>query len=150
MKRHYPEQPVVGVGAVIFQGDAVLLVRRGKEPARGQWTLPGGAVEVGETLQEALLRELAEETGLAVEVVGVSAVLERIFRDEAGAVTYHYILVDYLCRWLSGEPQAASDITAACFVPPAQLLHYHLVAHTAAVITRAREQLRTGAALPLL
>jgi len=141
---------VVGVGAVIFKADAVLLVRRGQEPALGQWTLPGGAVEVGETLTEALLRELAEETGLMVDVLGVSAVFERIFRDEAGAVAYHYVLVDFLCRWLSGEPRASSDITAARFVAPGHLADYNLVAHTAAVIARAREQLHTGSALPLL
>ncbi len=147
MKRHYPEQPVIGVGAVIFRQDAVLLVRRGQEPARGSWTLPGGAVEVGETLRAALIRELAEETGLAVEVLGVSAVLERIFRDDGGAVAYHYVLVDFLCRWVGGEPRAASDITAARFVPLAELSDYPLVEQTAAVIARAREQLRDGSAL---
>ena len=84
MKRHYPDQPIVGVGAVVFRDDEVLLVRRGKEPANGEWSLPGGAVEVGETLEEALRRELREETGIEVEILGLSAVLERIFPDAEG------------------------------------------------------------------
>ena len=81
MKRHYPDGPVVGVGAVIFRGEEVLLVRRGQEPALGSWSLPGGVVELGESLGEAMVREVQEETGLAVEVLGITAVLERVFRD---------------------------------------------------------------------
>ena len=84
MKRLYPDQPIVGVGGIVFKGDEVLLVRRGKEPALGEWSLPGGAVEVGETLEEALHRELQEETGIEVEILGLSAFLERIFPDAAG------------------------------------------------------------------
>ncbi|OPX19242.1 MAG: hypothetical protein BZ151_10310 [Desulfobacca sp. 4484_104] len=104
MKRHYPDQPIIGVGAIIFKDATVLLVRRGQEPAKGAWSLPGGAVEVGETLEAALVREVMEETALTVEVLGITAVLERIYRDGQGQVPYHYVLIDYLCRYLSGYP----------------------------------------------
>lgn len=148
MKRHYPDQPVVGVGAVIFRDDAVILVRRGQEPALGAWSLPGGAVEVGETLEAALVRELAEEIGLTVEVLGITAVLERIYRDPAGGVAYHYVLIDYVCRYLSGPLRVGSDITAARFVPLAELDMYQLPPDTAAVIRRAWDQQRQGGFLP--
>jgi ADP-ribose pyrophosphatase YjhB (NUDIX family) len=150
MKRHYPEQPVVGVGAVLFRGEEVLLVRRGQEPARGAWSLPGGLVELGETLEEALRRELREETGLTVKVLGVSAVLERIYRDPDGGIPYHYVLVDFLCDGQGGELRPGSDITAARFVPLTELAGLELPEFTAGVIRRAVEQRRTGNFLPLL
>jgi 8-oxo-dGTP diphosphatase len=150
IKRHYPEQPLAGVGAVIFKGEEVLLVRRGQEPARGEWSLPGGLVELGETLSAAVTREIAEETGLTVRLLGIAAVLERIFPDEAGAIAYHYILIDYLCDYLSGEPQAGSDITAAKFVALADLDRFDLPKFTCDVIRRAWEQKRQGTYLPLL
>jgi 8-oxo-dGTP diphosphatase len=150
MKRKYPDRPLVGVGAVIFKGEEVLLVRRGQEPARGSWSLPGGLVELGETLEEAVRRELAEETGLRVAILGVAAVLERIYRDEEGGIPYHYVLVDFLCDWAGGEPAPGSDITAARFVSPADLPQYDLPALTAQVIRRAREQKRRGSFLPLM
>jgi 8-oxo-dGTP diphosphatase len=150
MRRRYPEQPLVGVGAVVFRGNKVLLVRRGQEPARDSWSLPGGLVELGETLEEAISRELAEETGLRVVILGVAAVLERIFRDEAGGIPYHYVLVDFLCDWAGGELAPGSDITAAQFVAPGDLAKFDLPAFTADVIRRAREQKRQGSFLPLL
>jgi ADP-ribose pyrophosphatase YjhB (NUDIX family) len=150
MKRHYPDQPLVGVGAVIFRGEEVLLVRRGQEPARNEWSLPGGLVELGETLTAALTREIAEETGLTVRPLGVCAVLSRIFPDPAGRIAYHYVLIDYLCDYLEGEPRPASDITAARFTPLAELPSFHLTEATAAVIRRAWEQKRQGASLPLI
>ena len=107
MKRHYPDQPLVGVGAVIFRGEEVLLVRRGQEPARDEWSLPGGLVELGETLTAALTREIAEETGLTVRPLGISAVLQRIFPDAAGRIAYHYILVDYLSLLPKATPLTA-------------------------------------------
>lgn len=148
--RRYPNQPVVGVGAVVWHEDAVLLVRRAQEPAQGQWSLPGGTVEVGETLVEALQRELREETGIEVEVLGLTAVLDRIFPDPEGRVQYHYVLVDFLCRYASGVPRAASDISALAFVPLSELDRYHLPPRTRAVINRAWDQWREGGALPLL
>ena len=150
MKRYYPEQPVVGVGAVVFRRDEVLLVRRGQEPARDAWSLPGGLVELGETLEEALRRELQEETGLTAKVLGISAVLERIYRDPDGGIPYHYVLVDFLCDYEAGELKAGSDITAARFVPLTDLESFDLPSFTAVVIRRAAEQRCTGTCLPLL
>lgn len=150
MKRHYPEQPLVGVGAVIFRGEEVLLVRRGQEPQKGAWSLPGGLVEVGERLPEALLREVREETGLTVRILGITAVVERIYRDGAGGVPYHYVLVDFACEHVAGNPRPASDITAARFVTLAELDGLELPALTAQVIRRAMLQRAAGAFLPLL
>jgi ADP-ribose pyrophosphatase YjhB (NUDIX family) len=150
MKRHYPDQPLVGVGAVIFRGQEVLLVLRGQEPARGVWSLPGGLVELGETLEEALARELAEEVGISVQILGVTAVLTRIYRDPQGGVPYHYVLVDFLCDYGDGELRPASDITAARFTPLAELDGFDLPEFTARVIKRAWEQKVHGGVLSII
>jgi 8-oxo-dGTP diphosphatase len=149
IKRHYPQQPLVGVGAVVFRGDEVLLVRRGQEPALGSWSLPGGLVELGETLAAAIKRELAEETGLTVTLLGIAAVAERIFPDPDGRIAYHYVLVDYLCDYLGGELSPGSDITAARFVDLSDLPGFDLPQFTADVIRRAWEQKQQGSCLPL-
>ncbi len=150
IKRYYPDQPLVGVGAVVFKDAEVLLVRRGQEPAINSWSLPGGLVELGETLTAAIHRELAEETGLSVTLLGVSAVLERVFPDPDGRIAYHYVLVDYLCDYLDGELTAGSDITAAQFVPVSELPGFDLPQFTADVIRRAWEQKRQQTYLPLI
>ena len=150
IQRHYPEQPLTGVGAVIFKGEEVLLVRRGQEPARGAWSLPGGLVELGETLTAAIHREIAEETGLSVQISGISAVLERIFPDEAGKIAYHYVLIDYLCEYLEGELKPGSDITAAQFAAWPDLPRFDLPKFTLEVIHRAWGQRRQGTFLPLI
>ena len=150
MKRHFPDQPLVGVGAVVFKGDEVLLVRRGQEPALGSWSLPGGLVELGETLAAAIKRELVEETGLTVTLLGISAVAERIFPDPDGRIAYHYVLLDYLCDYAGGELTPGSDITAARFVALSDLAAFDLPQFTADVIRRAWEQKRQGTALPLI
>ena len=139
----------MGVGAVVFRGGEVLLVRRGQEPALGSWSLPGGLVELGETLEAAIQRELAEETGLSVTLLGVSAVVERIFPDPEGRIAYHYVLVDYLCDYLGGELSPGSDITATRFVPVGELAGFDLPQFTADVIRRAWEQKQQGSGLPL-
>jgi len=140
---------LVGVGAVIFRGEEVLLVRRGQEPSQGDWSLPGGLVELGETLTAAIQRELAEETGLRVRILGIAAVLERLFPDAAGKIAYHYVLIDYLCEYLEGELKPGSDITAARFVALADLDRFELPQLTLKVIRRAWEQFRLGTCLPL-
>lgn len=150
MKRLYPGQPLAGVGAVIFRGEEVLLVCRGREPARGEWSLPGGVVELGETLTAAIQREIQEETGLRVQVLGITAVLERIFPDAAGKIAYHYVLIDYLCEYLEGELQPGSDITAAQFAAASDLGRFDLPTFTLEVIRRAWEQKQHGTYLPLL
>jgi 8-oxo-dGTP diphosphatase len=150
MKRQYPDQPLVGVGAVIFKDEEVLLVRRGQEPARGAWSLPGGLVELGETLTAAITREIAEETGVTVKILGVSAVLERIFPDTGGKIAYHYVLIDYACEYLEGELQPGSDVTAAQFAALTDLECFDLPQFTLEVIRRAQAQQRQGTLLPLL
>ena len=140
----------MGVGAVIFKGEEVLLVRRGQEPAKDAWSLPGGLVELGETLTAAITREIAEETGVMVKILGVSTVLERIFPDTAGKIAYHYVLIDYACDYLEGVLQPGSDITAAQFVALTDLDRFDPPQFTLEVIRRAWEQKRQGAFLPLL
>lgn len=150
MKRLYPEQPIVGVGAIVFRGDEVLLVRRGQEPGYGEWSLPGGAVEVGETLEEAVRRELLEETGIEMEILGVSAVLERIFPDAAGEIRHHYVLVDFLCRYFNGDPEPNSDILELCFTPLPSLERFQLPSQAREIILRGHSQLNNSKYLPLV
>jgi ADP-ribose pyrophosphatase YjhB (NUDIX family) len=137
--RIYPDRPFAGVGAVIVRDGKVVLVQRGVEPLKGQWSLPGGAVELGETLAECVTREMREETGLDVEVGPVIEVFDRITRDDDGRVLYHYVLVDYLCWARGGELRAASDVDAAVFVDPRELESYRLTEKATAVIERALE-----------
>lgn len=150
MKRQYPDQPIVGVAGIVFQGEEVVLIRRGQEPGRGEWSLPGGAVEVGETLEAALRREVWEETGLQVDILGLTAVVNRIVKDQAGTVTYHYILLDFLCQVGAGQPRSGSDSAAVILIPYSQLATLGLARQTAAVIQQARQQLAAGAHLPPL
>ena len=130
---------MISVGAVMIDGQRVLLVQRGHEPLKGDWSLPGGVVEIGETLEAALVREVREETSLDVEVGPVVEVLERISRDADGGVEYHYVIVDYLCRPLGGSLASASDAADARWVSRANLKDFNLTAKVAAVIARAFE-----------
>jgi 8-oxo-dGTP diphosphatase len=107
--REYPERPVVGVGAVILDGDRVLLIRRGSEPLKGQWSLPGGGLETGETLEAGLRREVREETGLEVTIHGLAGVYDRIMPDAAGQAQFHYVLIDYVCSVSSGSLRPGGD-----------------------------------------
>ena len=119
MQREFPETPLVGVGAVVVHAGQVLLVRRGREPLKGQWSLPGGLLEVGESLIAGVAREVLEETGLTVEPVELIELLDRIHR-EGDRIRYHYVIADYLCRVISGELQAASDADAVRWVERAE------------------------------
>jgi len=117
LKREYPERPIVGVSAAIFVDKSVLLVRRKQEPAKGQWSLPGGAVELGEGILEALARELREELSVKIEVGGLIGVFDKIFHDHKNQVQYHYVLVDYWGWLVEGKPTPASDVSEALLVP---------------------------------
>jgi ADP-ribose pyrophosphatase YjhB (NUDIX family) len=135
--REYPARPIVGVGAVILDGDRVLLVRRAREPLKGEWSIPGGAVESGETLEAAIAREVLEETGLEVEVGGVITVLDRIRPDREGRARYHYVLIDFVCRSIGGAAACASDVDAVEWVSIADLPRFRLNDVTARVIRTA-------------
>jgi 8-oxo-dGTP diphosphatase len=132
-----PAQPVVGVGAVVFDGDRVLLVKRGKEPLRGRWLIPGGTVELGESLTEAVVREVREETGLIVRPGEVVLVFDRIER-EADAIRYHYVIVDYACEWVGGQLAPGSDADEAAFVAMEDLPRYDVPPQALELILRVR------------
>jgi 8-oxo-dGTP diphosphatase len=119
MQREFPESPLVGVGAVVVDQGRVLLVRRGREPLKGQWSLPGGLLEIGESLSAGVVREVREETGLTVEPVELIELLDRIHR-EGERVRYHYVIADYLCRVAGGDLKAASDAEAVRWVERAE------------------------------
>lgn len=118
MEREYPKQPIFGIGAVAVREGKVLLVRRANPPMQGRWTLPGGVLELGEPLADSVAREVREETGLAVEVLDLVEVVERIDHEDA-RIRFHYIIADYLCRVVGGELHASSDASAAVWAVPA-------------------------------
>ncbi|HXM21654.1 MAG TPA: NUDIX hydrolase [Terriglobales bacterium] len=134
MKREYPDAPLVGVGAIIIERDRVVLVRRGHPPLAGEWSIPGGVLEVGETLRQAAVREALEETGLTVEVGELLGVYDRILRDADERTRYHYVLIDFLCRRIAGEPQAADDATEARWFTRGELGELPLAEDTGDVI----------------
>ena len=139
-ERRHPERPIVAVGAVILDGSRVLLIRRGREPLKGEWSLPGGAVEIGETLHAAVAREVREETCLDVVVGPVVEVLDSIRRDAAGRAEYHYIIVDYACRLRDSAARRAtcgSDAAAVEWVDVTELGAYRVNATAIAVIRKA-------------
>ena len=137
MGRRYPQAPVVGVGAVVIAGKRVLLVRRGRPPAQGIWSLPGGVVELGERLRQACAREVREETGVSVEVGPMVEVLERVLPDEAGDVEYHYVLVDFLCFAEETAPVAGDDAAEAKWTDLESLDQVNLTNDTKRVILKA-------------
>lgn len=141
--RTYPESPMVGVGAVVFIGDAVILVRRNNEPGKGRWSLPGGLVELGESLEEAVCREMVEELCVHVAVKGLLDVFERVVRDPAGRILYHYVVVDYWAEVISGRPSAGSDAGDILLVPAATLETPEISPEVRAALVKA-VQLRKG------
>jgi 8-oxo-dGTP diphosphatase len=136
ISREYPNFPLVGVGAIISQHNQVILVRRGKEPSKGDWSIPGGLVDVGETLRDAVIREALEETGLEVEPTELVEVVERIFRDDLGRVQYHYVLADFLCHVRKGNLFAGSDALDAKWFRPDELPDLNLAEITLRVILK--------------
>ena len=136
MKRDYPERPIVGVGAVIIDGGRALVVRRATEPLKGEWSIPGGVLELGETLRAGAAREALEETGVTVEVGEVLEVFDRIIPDAEGKTRYHYVLVDFLCRKLSGEARAGSDVSEARWITAAELETFAIADSAANVIRK--------------
>jgi 8-oxo-dGTP diphosphatase len=115
--REYPARPIVGIGIVVIKGNTVLLVRRGKPPNIGSWTLPGGAQELGETTEDAARRELLEETGIEVGKLHFAATVDNIRHDETGRVRFHYTIIDFAAEWVAGEPVADTDVTEAVWAP---------------------------------
>jgi 8-oxo-dGTP diphosphatase len=145
MRRRYPSRPILGVGAIVIRRDRILLVQRGRAPLKGYWSLPGGALELGERLADGVRREVLEETGLTVKPLGVFEVFERISPGVRGRPEYHYVVVDYLCRVAGGAPRPGGDAERAEWVRQEDLGGRRITEGTLAVIRRAfRKRLRGG------
>jgi ADP-ribose pyrophosphatase YjhB (NUDIX family) len=138
MKREYPSRPIVGIGVVVLRPGSVLLVRRGRPPNEGGWSLPGGAQELGETAEQAARRELLEETGLAVGDLLLAAHADAIHRDPDGRVRYHYTILDFTARWRSDEPVAGSDVLAVAWAGFEQFDEFELQGSARRVVATAR------------
>ena len=138
MTRSFPDRPVVGVGAVVLDDDnRVLLVKRAHEPLKGEWSLPGGAVELGETLEAAVLREILEETGLIIDIGAVVEIFERVDRTPDDRVQYHFVIVDYVCYARAGSPVRGSDAADVRWVTRAELAGYRITEKATSVIDKA-------------
>lgn len=140
--RRYPSRPFLGVGALIFEAGKILIVERAKEPLKGYWSLPGGIVETGEKLENAIRREVSEETGLVVQAMSIFEIFERIIPDSDGRAEYHYVLIDYLCRVVGGQLRAASDVSNVAWVAEQDLGKFRLTEGTLAVVERAFAKLQ--------
>jgi 8-oxo-dGTP diphosphatase len=154
LSREYPDRPVVGVGGVVIENGRALLIRRGSEPLRGQWSIPGGTLELGESLEQGVMRELKEETGLVVRIVEMIEVFDRIYGDETDAALgipldpsnelpkkrgprYHYVIIDYLCERIDGEARAASDVTDVAFATEDELSKFELTETATRILRKA-------------
>lgn len=140
--RRYPKHPLVGVGALIYDRDRVLMAERGGEPLKGWWSIPGGLVEAGESLDAAVRREIREETGLEVKPLGVLKIFERIIPDAQGAAEYHYVLIDYVCRITGGTLRAGDDVSRTEWVRRRDLKNLRITEGTLAVIEKGFRERR--------
>jgi 8-oxo-dGTP diphosphatase len=136
MQREFPEVPLIGVGAIIIEGDRVVLVKRAHPPLQAEWSIPGGVLEVGELVREACVREAREETGLTVEPVELLGVYDRILRNPDERVQYHYVLIDFLCRRVAGDLAAATDAAEVRWFPREELPRLKLAEDTIDVIEK--------------
>ena len=136
MAREYPAHPVVGVGAVVVRDGQALVIKRAHEPRKGEWSLPGGLLELGESLQDGARREIKEETSLDVEVGPVIETFDRVHRDDHGGVRYHFVIVDFVCWSSQGEAKPGSDAEGVAWVTPDDIDAYHVNAHAKAVIEK--------------
>ena len=142
--REYPDRPVVGIGGVIIDQGRAVLIRRGSEPLLGEWSIPGGTLELGETLEEGVARELLEETGLKVRILELIEVFDRVFPGNGSSSAkdrknprFHYVIVDYLCERLGGEPRAGSDVTDLAFAREEELAQFHLTETATRILKKA-------------
>lgn len=153
VRREYPHSPIVGVGGIIFREERVLLAQRGQDPGKGVWTLPGGVVELGECLEEALKREILEELSVTIRVCGLVRLLDRIILDEAGRVRYHYVIADYWGYAVSGQLRPGSDVTDAGYVPLADVhglgLQQEVVETILMAVRMRRQQVQVDRRIPL-
>lgn len=142
--REYPERPVVGIGGIVIDQCRTVLIRRGTEPLLGEWSIPGGTLELGETLQQGVARELLEETGLVVRVLDLIELFERIFPGDSEIAPrhkprprFHYVIADYLCERAGGEPRAGSDVTDVAFAAENELDRFHLTPTATRILRKA-------------
>jgi ADP-ribose pyrophosphatase YjhB (NUDIX family) len=142
MAREYPVHPVVGVGAVVVRGGRALIIKRAHEPRKGEWSLPGGLLELGESLQDAARRETKEETNLDIVIGPIIETFDRVHRDDGGRIRYHFVIVDFVCWSDDGEAAAGSDADEVAWVTESELESYGVNAHAAAVIRRGLGALR--------
>ncbi len=140
MTRSYPQAPICAVGGIVFRGNAVLLIRRAKPPAEGKWSIAGGGVRLGETLEAAVVRELREEAGMDVKPLAVGKVIDRIYKDSEGKIAYHYVIIDYVCEAGPGQPRAGSDASDAGFFEIQKLDEMDMTDGTAEVIREVQRR----------
>jgi 8-oxo-dGTP diphosphatase len=137
IRREYPRQPIASAHAIVIRDDRVLLVQRGAEPSKGQWSVPGGVIELGETIAEAVRREVREECGIEIEPGEVTKVVDRVFPDEVGRIRYHYVVIYLLARYVGGEARASSDAAAVRWVTREELAGLDMVPVARPVVQRA-------------
>lgn len=140
MSREYPDRPFVGVGVVVWRGDEVLLIQRGKAPRYGSWSLPGGRQKLGETVRETALREIKEETNLDVDITSLIDVVDSLTHDDDGKVRFHYTLVDFTAEWRDGTAVAGSDAAGVRWVRADDLDRYELWTETIRIIEMSAAQ----------